>query len=124
MNIVCSLVLFSLLRPSGFGHVGIALATAVAAWVNVALLWRGLGGFVRIRRRDRRKLRRIVVASLLMGVVTWGGARALAPWFAAETGLRLLALALVVGLGLAVYGFLVLALRATTIGELREGFGK
>ena len=67
VNIVFSIVLFSLFRPTGYGHVGIAIATSLAAWVNVILLWRGLKGFVVFRPRDKRKLIRIVIASVIMG---------------------------------------------------------
>ncbi len=123
-NIVCSLILFTALRPTGYGHVGIALATAIAAWVNVCLLWRGLRGFIPIGKQDRRKLIRILLASIIMGAAVWAGARALAPWFAGEAWLRLGALALVVGFGATVYALLAVLLKATTIAELKEGLGK
>jgi putative peptidoglycan lipid II flippase len=46
VNIVFSLLLFPF-----FGHVGIAIATSISAWVNVVLLWVGLRGFVTLEKR-------------------------------------------------------------------------
>ena len=74
VNIALSLALFPLLAPAGLGHVGIALATSVSAWVNVALL-----ATTAWRRGDFRPapvtLRRIVVllsAAILMGLALAG----------------------------------------------------
>ena len=77
--VVVNLVLnLALMGP--LGHVGIALATAISAWLNAALL------VVLLRRRfdhraDRRLRRavpRIVLASAVMGLALWGGMAALA----------------------------------------------
>ncbi len=38
VNVAASLSLFPLLTPYGLGHFGIAIATALSAWVNLALL--------------------------------------------------------------------------------------
>ncbi|MEL6503062.1 MAG: murein biosynthesis integral membrane protein MurJ [Pseudomonadota bacterium] len=68
VNIALSLTLFPL-----YGHVGIAVATSVSAWVNLLLLaaasWRR-GDF----RPDRVTLKRItllIIASALMGLIIW-----------------------------------------------------
>ena len=118
-NIAVSLILFPF-----YQHVGIAIGTSAAAWVNVFLLWRGMEGGVRIRGRDRRKMIKMVVASVAMGVAIWFGWQGLMPWFDGGQWLKIAALALLIGLGMSVYGVMVLALRATTISELREGFGR
>lgn len=119
VNIAVSLLLFPFFR-----HVGIAVATSVAAWVNVILLWRGLKGFVKLRSRDWRRIRRIVGSSLVMGGLVWLASRGLGSWFDGGQFLRIGALALLVGIGLAVYSFLVLMTRAATLAELREDLGK
>ena len=82
VNIAGSLALFPLLSPAGLGHVGIALATSVSAWVNVALLaataWRR-GDF----RPDPATLRRITVilaAAILMGLALAGTEWVLPAW--------------------------------------------
>ncbi|MBL48383.1 MAG: murein biosynthesis integral membrane protein MurJ [Roseibacillus sp.] len=124
VNIVCSLILFNLLRPTGYGHVGIAIATAISAWVNVILLWRGMGGFVRIAASEWRKLARMVLASVLMGGTVWVAAWALGPWLAGSQWQKMVGLALIVGTGMAVYGLLALVLRATSLAGLRASFGK
>lgn len=122
VNIVCSVILFNLLRPTGFGPVGIAIATAISAWVNVFLLWRGMDGFVVISREVWRKLGGMVAASVIMGVLIWIGARLLEPWFDGLQWQRIVALALVIGLGLTAYALSALFLRVTSVSELKASF--
>ena len=124
VNVVCSIALFLLLRPYGFGHVGIAVATSIAAWVNAFLLWRGLKGFVKMHRRGRKKMRRMLVASALMGAVVWCGWLGLQDFFEDGPWHKAGVLALLVGMGVVAYAWLVLKLKVTTIADLREGFGK
>lgn len=124
VNIVCSLILFNLLRPTGYGHVGIAVATAISAWVNVALLWRGMDGFVKIPADEWKRLIRMVLASVVMGGVVWLAGVALGPWLSGTQWQKIVALVLIVGTGLTVYGILALAMRATSLAALRAGFGE
>lgn len=124
VNVVCSIILFLVLRPYGFGHVGIAIATSIAAWVNVFLLWRGLKGFVKTHRRDRKRMRGMVVASVLMGAAVWGGWLVMEDFFAHSPWHKVGVLALLVGMGLTFYAWLVLKLKVTTIADLKEGFGR
>ena len=56
------------------GFIAAAIATTLAAWVMLALLWTGtrdMGDAARFDTRARSRIKRIVVASLLMGVVLW-----------------------------------------------------
>ncbi len=124
VNVVCSIFLFLILRPYGFGHVGIAIATSIAAWVNVFLLWRGLKGFLKTHRRDRKRMRGMVLASVLMGVAVWGGWLGLEDFFTHSQWHRVGVLALLVGMGAAFYAWLVLKLKVTTVADLKEGFGR
>jgi putative peptidoglycan lipid II flippase len=70
-----------------FGHVGIASATSLAAWVNTIIL------VVVLRRRGqlnsdaalRRRLPLLALASVLMGAVVYGAAWAFAPWLVAHS---------------------------------------
>ncbi|MHA1152351.1 MAG: murein biosynthesis integral membrane protein MurJ [Alphaproteobacteria bacterium] len=110
-NIAFSLILFWPL-----GHVGIALATTISAWLNAALL-----GAVLFRRdllrpdaRLKARLPRIALASLVMGAGLWVLSAWLLPWFDAGQGWRIAGLALLVGGGLGLY-----ALMAVTFGALR-----
>ncbi|MCG8356593.1 MAG: murein biosynthesis integral membrane protein MurJ, partial [Kiloniellales bacterium] len=116
-NIALSLALFWPL-----GHVGLALATALAAWLNAGLLAWGLRrrAFLALDRRFRQRLPRIVIASVLMGAGLWAGALWLAPWFEAGQALRILGLALLVGAGLAAYALLALVSGAFDREDLRS----
>lgn len=77
VNVVGAIVLFWF-----FGHVGIAAATSIAAWVNVVFLW------VILRRRNhlnadatlRRRLPLLALASLVMGAGVWLAAWWMRPW--------------------------------------------
>ena len=124
VNIVCSLILFKLLRPTGYGHVGIAIATAISAWVNVVLLWRGMDGFVKIAADEWKRLIRMLLASVVMGGVVWLAGVALDPWLSGTQWQKIVALVLIVGTGITVYGILALAMRATSLEALRAGFGE
>jgi putative peptidoglycan lipid II flippase len=116
VNIALSLVLFWQI-----GFVGIALATALAAWVNAGLLAGGLWRRAFLRPDDRLKTRlpRVAIASLLMGAGLWGGQEALAGWFDAGFWVGITGLALLVGGGLVAYGLLAPALGAVAPAELK-----
>jgi putative peptidoglycan lipid II flippase len=82
-NVVLSLTLFLLI-----GATGIAVATTLSGWLNVALL---IG---KLRERDglvldrifRRRFAGILAASAAMGVVVFALVRILEPWFALQSG--------------------------------------
>jgi len=115
-NIVLSL---ALIWP--LGHIGIALATAISAWINVALLYRGLHreGHLVLDAGIKRRLPRSILASLLMGAALFGVALALEPWFAGRLPLKIAGLAVLVLAGLAVYFAAAFFFRAVTVGELK-----
>jgi putative peptidoglycan lipid II flippase len=116
LNIALSLALFWRI-----GFVGIALATAVAAWVNAGLLAGGLWrrAFLRPDARLRSRLPRIVIASVLMGAGLWAAQQALDGWFDAGFWVGVGGLALLVGGGLLAYGLLALLLGAVAPADLR-----
>lgn len=118
VNIVVSLLLFPL-----FGHVGLAFATSVAAWVNVWLLWRGLNGMVSPDRAGWRRLLMMFISALVMAVVL-GTAKIAVEGWGDEFWQRLVALALLVGLGMSTYALCALKLRATSVEELKAGFSR
>jgi putative peptidoglycan lipid II flippase len=120
VNIVVSLILFPVI-----GYVGIALATSLAAWVNVALLVRGLRGFFHIDRALVFKLAKIFAASAVMGAAVWGAARVAEPWI--DSGglfIKALGLGAVIVFGVVVYAGAALGTRATSLAELKAGFRK
>ena len=117
VNIVVSLALFGTL-----GHVGIAIATTVAAWVNVFLLARGLKGLVHVNKEFWTKSLRICLASIVMGGLVWLGYQLIGSWFEDELWKQCTSLALLIGFGIFIYAVLVFVLRATSIAELKAGF--
>ncbi|MDC0312690.1 murein biosynthesis integral membrane protein MurJ [Verrucomicrobiales bacterium] len=124
-NIVFSLILFSLLRSREMGHVGIALATSIAAWVNVALLAIGLRrrGYLKIDPRLKDRIWRIVVSSVLMGSLLMLLYQAVEINFLAAGGpMRLVYLTALIVVGLGSYAASVVTLGATSRAELRQGF--
>lgn len=101
-------------------HVGLALATAVAAIVNTLLL-----GWLLLRRghwrpdaRLKSRAWRILAAALTMALMLWGLDRFLLPaWYAGGETLRLLALAVLVLAGGTTFLLAALAFRATRPAE-------
>ncbi len=107
-----------------FGHVGIALATTIAAWVNCTLLAVTLArrGLFALDERSRRRLPRIVLSAVAMGGLLLGGKWLLAAnyaegagWIAAAWGLLLL----VTG-GAASYFVIAHFAGAMRLGELKS----
>jgi putative peptidoglycan lipid II flippase len=102
VNIVGSLSMFFVL-----GHVGIAIATSLAAWTNAILL-----GATLMRRGDfvpdeliRKRGAMILVSSIVMAAALWLATMPLASLFAPVNGAftQIAALALLVGGGALVY---------------------
>ncbi len=119
VNIAASLIL-----SRWFGHVGIAMATSIAAWVNAALL-----GITLSRRRyyvmDERlqaRLPRIVLSGLAMGALLLAGTRLLAGNYLEGAGFlaALWALLVLVAGGIISYFVLAHATGAMRLGELRS----
>jgi putative peptidoglycan lipid II flippase len=91
----------------GYGHVGVAAAIGMSGWVGAALLGAILRrrGWLHLDRVAWQRLPRIVAATLVMGLAVFGMHALLAPAFGAggSQPMRLIALALLVAIGLAVY---------------------
>lgn len=117
INIVISLALFPFLA-----HVGIAIATSVAAWANAVLLgvWLGRRGHFRLPAADWRRHGLIVAASVAMGVVLWGLSFPLAPYLTAHAPLvvQLVVLAVLCTFGMALYFAAVHVTGAQPLGQL------
>ena len=116
VNAAGSIVLFFILKDLGYlPHIGIAIATTLAAWLNVGQLWRELRlrGHYHADDRLERNLPRILIASAAMGFAVWGVSLWLGPYFLRSHGpiVQFGALGMLVGFGLAVYGAAVLLLR-------------
>jgi putative peptidoglycan lipid II flippase len=105
------------------GHIGIAIATAVAAWVNATLLGMTLQrrGHYTPDDRIRHRLPRILLASLLMGAILAAAFYFLRPVFEGGNPLMLRAGVLIglVALGAASYFLLAHVTGAMKISEMR-----
>lgn len=116
VNIVLNLIFMRI-----WGHVGIALATSVAAWVNAAALAYvlRLRGHLDIDARLAARFPRIVLASLGMAAGLFGGERLVAPDCAGPCAAQVPALAVLIAAGLVLYTVLVQVLGAARWSDLR-----
>lgn len=106
------------------GFIAAALATTLAGWAMVWLLWSGsrrLGEAARLDRRSRARVPRIVISALVMGAVLWTANLALAPMFVAG-GAEILALVLLIGIGMASYFGLGQLIGAFRLAEIARAF--
>ena len=128
-NTLGSIALFFLFRRLGYlPHLGIAVATTLGGWLNAGLLWTTLvrRGHFAVDRRMGRAFAAILFSSVVMGAVLVGAAHILGPYFGSDSGFlaHLLALAVLIGAGLAVYGAAVLATGAINLRQLRKLLGR
>ena len=117
INVGGAAVLFPFL-----GHVGIAVATSVSAWINVALLWLGLyrDGRFRSDERLRARLPRVVIATLAMAAAIYAAMRMLAvPLMTPNSWEAFAALAVLVLTGMVVFAAAAFALGASRLSDLK-----
>ncbi len=105
------LLVFPLMWWYGLGHVGLALATALSAWLNAFLLWRGLrnGGVWQTDEQYRRWWLVLLVATVAMAAVLLLMLPPLEAWFVWSAFERAWQLLLLCGAGFAVYLLVLLA---------------
>lgn len=119
VNLVLNLILMGPLL-----HVGLALATSLAGWLNAGLLAVTLyrrEHFVPDRRLTQRMLR-IVFSCGVMAACLWGMMQWLLPWWEAELFTKVLGLLLLVAAGMGIFFVAVMMTRAADIGELKRYF--
>jgi len=116
-NILLSITLFQFIN-----YAGIALATALASWLNVAMLsWRlSRRGHLHMDAQLARNLPKALLCSLVMGAALRAGAWALAPAFASHLLAKVAALTLLVGGGIGVFFGLALLTGTVGAGELKR----
>ena len=116
-NIALSITLFQFLN-----YAGIALATALASWLNVAMLsWKlRTRGQLRPDAQLARNLPRALLCSLLMGAALRAGGWALAAPLTGPLLAKVAALTLLVGGGLALFFGLALASGTLGAAELKR----
>jgi putative peptidoglycan lipid II flippase len=87
------------------GWIAPAIATTLAAWAMVGLLSVGtkpMGDVAKFDTRFRRRIWKIIAASILMGVVLWAG-NVMLSLALGTAGVRYLALAILIGMGVISY---------------------
>ncbi len=105
-----------------FGHVGVAIATAFSAWVNLVLLYWTLHkrDHLRLDARFRGKMWRIMAAGAAMGIALWFMNPLADSHMAKSFWERVLALTALCSGGAIIYGLASLAFGAYSLGELRS----
>jgi len=94
-------------------QVGLALATAVGAWINLLLVigFAVRAGYLDLDRLLLRSVGKFVLSGAILGAALWGTARLAAPYLAQMSALRDESmLALLIGVGALVYGATILLL--------------
>lgn len=88
------------------GHVGVALATSLSGWLNVALLLRASGArhYFSPDARLKRRLPRMLLAGAAMALVLWFLSTVLGDALAGGLGLKVAALIALVVAGIVSYG--------------------
>ena len=93
----------SLLLMSYLGHVGLALATAIASWAGVIIMGVLLVKEGRLRLSELRKLQPIILASLIMGAVIYALHHVAQIYLADMIAAQLVMMSLIIISGLASY---------------------
>jgi putative peptidoglycan lipid II flippase len=103
-------------------YVGIALATALSAWVNVGLLYWHLRqrNFFRADSRLKRTALRLILPNLLMGGSIYVIAKQVDPWLTGALAQRAAALALLVLAAVLVYFAAAILLRALPLADIKR----
>ena len=116
----------NLLSVWSLGVAGIALSSAISAWINAALLARVLHrrGHLRFDARLKRVTLRLAAASAAMAAVLLLLNPRVLPFVTGGLVPRVAALTLLVGLGAAAYFAAALALRAFRLADLRAQFAR
>jgi len=102
------------------GHVGLALATSLSAFVNAGLLYRGLRrqGVYQPLERWGRYLSRLLLANIVMAAVLWVSFYVVDDWFLLSVAERIVTMALVFVSGLLAY-VLTLLLLGMTLSDFK-----
>ena len=120
--VINAVLAIGLFRPlDSLGWIAPAIATTVAGWAMVWMLARGarsMGDMASFDTRFRRRLWRIVAASLFMGAVLWG-VNLLLGFLIFAPGWRYLALLILIGSGMLSYFLAGRILGAFAVHEFR-----
>ncbi|MBS0477970.1 MAG: polysaccharide biosynthesis C-terminal domain-containing protein, partial [Proteobacteria bacterium] len=121
VNLAGNLILIPLIH-----HIGPPLATAISSSVNVAMLYWTLRkrGHFTTDRRLRRRLPRLLIAAILMGVALWFLGPRVDPYLTGSIVRRGLALGVFVAGGGAVYALACFVTGAYRLSDLKALLGR
>ncbi|WP_017932324.1 murein biosynthesis integral membrane protein MurJ [Robiginitomaculum antarcticum] len=108
------------------GFYGLALATTIAAWVNVALLYRSLHKSKHYVPDAQllKRLPRLILASAVMGAAIWVLAQRAEPILTERFSIDIFILLAVSTAGIIIYAIAALALRAVNGTEMLAALGR
>lgn len=116
VNVVLNLILMQY-----FAHVGLAMATAISAWVNVALLAGGLirRGHFSFELSAAVRMGKYTFSSVVMGLVVWKVAARLTEMIAGGMGDKILGITILVFCGIGSYLVMTVITGAVNPQELK-----
>jgi putative peptidoglycan lipid II flippase len=116
VNIAANLALIPLIA-----HLGPPLATALSSTVNVTMLYLTLRkrGHFTVDAQLARRVPRLALAALVMGVAIWAGDGLLDPWLNGRIWERYAGLVILVGAGTAIYVAACFVTRAFLLSDLK-----
>jgi len=106
-------IAFKVLLMGPLAQIGLALATSIGAWINLALVvwFAARAGHLSDDARLRQSIIKLAVAGVALAIALWLCHRPVVHWLSNWQGPRDLAALAIIGLiGAAVYGGIVLAL--------------
>jgi len=117
INTVLNLILIQY-----FDHVGLAAATAIAAWVNASMLYIGLRrrGHLTLEKQTVIRIGKCCIASILMASGVFYATTYLAPYFTSDGIARILTLSGLITFGVIVYVVAITLMRTLSLKELKQ----
>jgi putative peptidoglycan lipid II flippase len=126
ISAICAVfnIIFGIIFSMSIGVAGIALATAVSGFIQIALLYRVMKGMDHLSFDQRLKVNalKIISSSLIMAAILYAFYKwqKFTFWIGGED--RIIALVAMVGLGGAVYALLIFGMKVITKSDLKLFF--
>ncbi|MBT5185629.1 MAG: murein biosynthesis integral membrane protein MurJ, partial [Kordiimonadaceae bacterium] len=119
-------VSLNLILMQYFAHVGLAMATAISAWINVFMLAGGLirSGHYSIEKALLVRLSKYILCSIIMGAVIWGVQNQVAPLIYGNTFAQIGGLLILMLSGIGAYILAIFITKTVKKDELQALFSK
>ena len=124
-NIILCLIAYAFLNGTNNLHIGCAVATTIAGWLNVLMLIVGLNrrGYLSLTKEFWVKLFKMLIASVVMGVVVWFAAHFLHDALhEGHKAIKFLVLGAIAATGIVCYFLVSHIIGAATLREIKAGF--